>query len=118
YYSREDIGKGAAYAHLLQAQYHQNAYAGDQKAGGIKPLGIEQGNDENGDDVVDDRQGQKENAHRAGNRTAQQGQQAHGEGNVRGGGNGPRSEEHTSELQSRENLVCRLLLEKKKHQPD
>src|SRR5690606_40088152 len=26
-----------------------------------------------------------------------------------------RSEEHTSELQSRENLVCRLLLEKKKH---
>src|SRR5690606_40157299 len=25
-----------------------------------------------------------------------------------------RSEEHTSELQSRENLVCRLLLEKKK----
>src|SRR5690606_40895367 len=31
-----------------------------------------------------------------------------------------RSEEHTSELQSRENLVCRLLLEKKKqkHSPD
>src|SRR5690606_11975013 len=29
-----------------------------------------------------------------------------------GKGKGPRSEEHTSELQSRENLVCRLLLEK------
>src|SRR5207302_9777681 len=29
-------------------------------------------------------------------------------------GVGGRSEEHTSELQSRENLVCRLLLEKKK----
>src|SRR5256885_9788061 len=28
-----------------------------------------------------------------------------------------RSEEHTSELQSPCNLVCRLLLEKKKHQP-
>src|SRR5690606_40917177 len=28
-------------------------------------------------------------------------------------GDGRRSEEHTSELQSRENLVCRLLLEKK-----
>src|SRR5690606_17419243 len=28
---------------------------------------------------------------------------------------GARSEEHTSELQSRENIVCRLLLEKKKH---
>src|SRR5690606_41994933 len=31
-----------------------------------------------------------------------------------GSGRWPRSEEHTSELQSRENLVCRLLLEKKK----
>src|SRR6266511_3156952 len=29
-----------------------------------------------------------------------------------------RSEEHTSELQSRENLVCRLLLEKKKKKAD
>src|SRR5690606_41675866 len=29
-----------------------------------------------------------------------------------------RSEEHTSELQSRENLVCRLLLEKKKYKTD
>src|SRR5207302_11414899 len=29
-----------------------------------------------------------------------------------------RSEEHTSELQSRENLVCRLLLEKKKKKTD
>src|SRR2546429_5630067 len=28
-----------------------------------------------------------------------------------------RSEEHTSELQSRLHLVCRLLLEKKKHAP-
>src|SRR5206468_10102392 len=28
-----------------------------------------------------------------------------------------RSEEHTSELQSRSDLVCRLLLEKKKDQP-
>src|SRR5690606_41945586 len=38
----------------------------------------------------------------------------------RGSGGDPRcgrarSEEHTSELQSRENLVCRLLLEKKKY---
>src|SRR2546430_12123235 len=30
----------------------------------------------------------------------------------------PRSEEHTSELQSQSNLVCRLLLEKKKTLPD
>src|SRR5260370_24314408 len=33
---------------------------------------------------------------------------------VRHGRAGPRSEEHTSELQSHLNLVCRLLLEKKK----
>src|SRR3712207_8132436 len=33
----------------------------------------------------------------------------------RGGAALPRSEEHTSELQSRQYLVCRLLLEKKKN---
>src|SRR5690606_40703288 len=33
---------------------------------------------------------------------------------LRQGEHQSRSEEHTSELQSRENLVCRLLLEKKK----
>src|SRR2546430_11374805 len=32
----------------------------------------------------------------------------------RDGGRAKRSEEHTSELQSQSNLVCRLLLEKKK----
>src|SRR2546428_7731491 len=41
------------------------------------------------------------------------------EARTRGAGRGPllafaRSEEHTSELQSRSDLVCRLLLEKKK----
>src|SRR3712207_8712297 len=34
---------------------------------------------------------------------------------ARGRTDGPRSEEHTSELQSRQYLVCRLLLEKKKN---
>src|SRR5256885_12825508 len=39
-----------------------------------------------------------------------------GEGGVPSScGGGSRSEEHTSELQSPCNLVCRLLLEKKKH---
>src|SRR3712207_8468433 len=42
----------------------------------------------------------------------------YGIGNVKGGRlpliQVPRSEEHTSELQSRQYLVCRLLLEKKK----
>src|SRR3712207_7292262 len=36
------------------------------------------------------------------------------EGPGRAGGGGARSEEHTSELQSRQYLVCRLLLEKYK----
>src|SRR2546430_11020203 len=35
-------------------------------------------------------------------------------GHCGAGGAGARSEEHTSELQSQSNLVCRLLLEKKK----
>src|SRR5688572_32138230 len=35
-------------------------------------------------------------------------------GNAGGRGGTARSEEHTSELQSQSNLVCRLLLEKKK----
>src|SRR2546427_8528901 len=35
----------------------------------------------------------------------------------RQGRGAPRSEEHTSELQSQSNLVCRLLLEKKKKKP-
>src|SRR2546430_12813049 len=36
-------------------------------------------------------------------------------GEIDGFDAGIRSEEHTSELQSQSNLVCRLLLEKKKH---
>src|SRR5688572_31279050 len=35
--------------------------------------------------------------------------------NLLGGAISGRSEEHTSELQSQSNLVCRLLLEKKNH---
>src|SRR2546430_9051992 len=37
------------------------------------------------------------------------------EGPAERAGVAPRSEEHTSELQSQSNLVCRLLLEKKKN---
>src|SRR2546430_10026823 len=40
---------------------------------------------------------------------------AHGPSQDDPGEHPPRSEEHTSELQSQSNLVCRLLLEKKKH---
>src|SRR3712207_8606940 len=47
----------------------------------------------------------------AGGGAQAQGDQLHPRRGVRGGG---RSEEHTSELQSRQYLVCRLLLEKKK----
>src|SRR2546427_9146664 len=37
----------------------------------------------------------------------------HGDLDVGIGGRGARSEEHTSEIQSQSNIVCRLLLEKK-----
>src|SRR5690242_21112314 len=40
---------------------------------------------------------------------------SHDSGCAGGHGFRPRSEEHTSELQSHVNLVCRLLLEKKKN---
>src|SRR5205807_9074234 len=46
--------------------------------------------------------------------SAQGFRQGEGECGVDGGDAGRRSEEHTSELQSPCNLVCRLLLEKKK----
>src|SRR5438034_5240236 len=39
---------------------------------------------------------------------------AHGDGRGADGASGGRSEEHTSELQSHSEVVCRLLLEKKK----
>src|SRR5690349_24006721 len=42
----------------------------------------------------------------------------HAELEVHSLGGGVRSEEHTSELQSRRDLVCRLLLEKKKQTQD
>src|SRR5690606_42025520 len=60
----------------------------------------------------------------SGDRSSPSPQQGRGQAGAAGGGahvgvgqghrQGVRSEEHTSELQSRENLVCRLLLEKKK----
>src|SRR5690606_41784085 len=56
-------------------------------------------------------------SHAAGLRGGAPGQFADGSGLRLAGSPHPlrlRSEEHTSELQSRENLVCRLLLEKKK----
>src|SRR5256885_12510393 len=53
----------------------------------------------------------------AGARGFPQGLVHHGRDTTSSGRNprAPRSEEHTSELQSPCNLVCRLLLEKKKH---
>src|SRR3712207_7018412 len=57
-------------------------------------------------------------ARRGGRRPEARGREGGGAGrrrdDQRGGVPAPRSEEHTSELQSRQYLVCRLLLEKKK----
>src|SRR5436309_4484270 len=67
-----------------------------------------------------DRRPRKRGAARRGRQTATAAQGKQGPSVRRGRaaaedqGRTGRSEEHTSELQSRENLVCRLLLEKKK----
>src|SRR5690242_20762740 len=54
-------------------------------------------------------------AHRVGGvRARQQSDRAVADSAEQPDGGGDRSEEHTSELQSHVNLVCRLLLEKKK----
>src|SRR2546430_9917100 len=47
---------------------------------------------------------------------AQRGEEDHGAREPQRAGHPRRSEEHTSELQSQSNLVCRLLLEKKNTQ--
>src|SRR2546427_4644437 len=62
------------------------------------------------DDLSEQRSRDRQD-HRGRDGEGGQGRRDHG-----GGGEGPRdrSEEHTSELQSQSNLVCRLLLEKKK----
>src|SRR5690606_41880012 len=77
-----------------------------------KPLILRRGNRRRSDRVRPARASRK-----AKGGTGQQGRtlQYTGSGDRDGGVvvAGVRSEEHTSELQSRENLVCRLLLEKK-----
>src|SRR2546430_11141353 len=52
---------------------------------------------------------------RAGSRSMGRSHPNYEAGNALHGGGSRRSEEHTSELQSQSNLVCRLLLEKKKN---
>src|SRR5687768_18083055 len=59
------------------------------------------------------RDGRADRPHRRHARCRRRGRAA-GDVDVRGRGRPARSEEHTSELQSRLHLVCRLLLEKKK----
>src|SRR2546429_6701895 len=61
-------------------------------------------------------QARKVCGHGGGKRRPAERHQVAGGRRVRNEGNGVRSEEHTSELQSRLHLVCRLLLEKKKNE--
>src|SRR2546430_11904179 len=58
--------------------------------------------------------GQQHPGHHQGPRDLDQ--EGRGDRRAEGGDPPGRSEEHTSELQSQSNLVCRLLLEKKKKQ--
>src|SRR5205085_12311066 len=61
--------------------------------------------------IADDHQGRR---HRGEGNRPQGSAREHGRADGPRGGEQDRSEEHTSELQSQSNLVCRLLLEKKK----
>ena len=85
----QHVGVGGPHSHPLQGQHHQDADRGHQQAGVIQPARIEHRDDQHGDDVVDDRQRQQEDAHAAGNGPAQQRQHADRERDVGGGGHGP-----------------------------
>ena len=86
---RQQVRIRLADAHPLKHQHQQQAPGRDHQAQVIQAGGIEEGNDQDSDDVIDNGQGQQQDPHAAWNRLAQQGQDAHGKGNVRGGGDGP-----------------------------
>ncbi|MCY1218549.1 hypothetical protein D9M72_304980 [compost metagenome] len=85
----QHVGIGGADADVLQAKYQQDAGTGDGETQRVQAAGVEQRNDQHRDYVVDDRQGQQEDAHRRGHGTAQQGQDADGEGDVGSGRHRP-----------------------------
>ncbi|MCY1364465.1 hypothetical protein D9M69_512670 [compost metagenome] len=60
----QKVGIGRANADPLQTKNQQDACTGDQEAASVQSAGIEQGNNQYRDDVVDDRQGQQEHPHR------------------------------------------------------
>src|SRR3712207_8556863 len=62
--------------------------------------------------------GRRASARRSARRRCARAGRRYGRGCGSSRSGGSRSEEHTSELQSRQYLVCRLLLEKKKKQTD
>src|SRR5690606_39456116 len=80
--------------------------------------GAHEGHTVASDDVVDEAVGDLDVTHPGRHSTRAKKESRHGAGSrppfLAERSSQLRSEEHTSELQSRENLVCRLLLEKKK----
>src|SRR2546430_7378040 len=65
-----------------------------------------------------DRAQQRDGPHPDGPRSTRGGGAPDGHRESAGASRSSRSEEHTSELQSQSNIVCRLLLEKKKHKSE
>jgi hypothetical protein len=84
-----DIGERRAQADPLKAKNHENAKRCDHEADGLKAAGIEEGDDQHSNHIVNDRQGEQEDPHTNRDRPPQQRKYAHGKGDVRGGRHGP-----------------------------
>src|SRR5690606_39640726 len=89
HHTGDDVGVGGTDAHSLQRQNHQQPQPGYGEAAVIQAAGVEQGDDEHRDNVIDDRQRQQKYPYVGWNGTAQQGQQANRKGNIGGGRHGP-----------------------------
>src|SRR5690349_5002513 len=87
--TRKDIGERGAEPDPPKPQDNENAKRRDDEAAELKSAGIEDSDDQNGNDVVNDRQSQQEDPHIDWDRSPEQGKHAHGKGYIRGGRDGP-----------------------------
>ena len=79
---RHDVGMGGAKPEPLKAERQENTERGDAEAVEIQSAGVEQGDDEDRDDVVDDGERQQKDADVARNGFSEQRQHADGERDV------------------------------------
>ena len=85
----QEIGQGFAHADAIQGNQQHEGQAGHGQPVRGDLLGVEDGDDQDGAEVVDDGQAHQEGQHRLGNARTEQHQHAYGEGDVGGHGNAP-----------------------------